>query len=91
MKTTLLVLLASVGLACAELSPEEFNKVRNFALTCGREFGGNGFHFVGVLEDPVALWVYRFRNVDLVCDVPTWVDDFEEAREYMILTFRRSD
>jgi hypothetical protein len=84
MKTTLLVLLASIGLACAELSPEEFNKVRNFALTCG-------FHFVGVFEDPVALWVYRFRNVDLVCDVPTWVDDFEEAREYMILTFRRSD
>ena len=75
MRHTLLLLLASAGLACAELSPQEFNKLRNFALSCG---DGNGFYFAGIYKNNLDTWVSGFRNGKLVADVPTWANNFEE-------------
>jgi hypothetical protein len=56
-------------LASAELSPEEFNEVRNYALTWG-----SGFYFAGTSKIRGASF-YTFCNEKdgLVAHIPIWV------------------
>jgi hypothetical protein len=79
MKRILAILILSAGLAGAELSPEEFNQVRNFALTCG-----SGFYFAGT-DKFGDYWIYKFCDKNgLVFFIDTSVNTFEEARQAMI-------
>jgi len=74
MKTTLLAILASAGLAYAELSPEDFNQ---FQIAAGKY---NGVYFAGVshIGD---RWLYRFNNArnEPIAFVPMEVGNFEQA------------
>ena len=72
-KHIILILLASAGLACAELSPEEFNAVRNRALTVGYYYSGT--------SQVDGDWYYTFCNEKdgLVAFIPMWVTTAREA------------
>jgi hypothetical protein len=89
MKTTLLAILASAGLACAELSPKEFNDLRNVAV-----------HYAGCYYSGTSrvgnAWFYRFdrpnksnEQAPFMPDepaafVPMAVTNFEEAKWALI-------
>jgi len=73
------MLLASAGLAGAELSPEEFNDVRNRALTIG-------FYYAGTSQIGNALF-YTFCSETYggqVAYIPMTVSNLGEARAALI-------
>jgi hypothetical protein len=74
MKKILLTLLASAGLACAELSPEDFNQLRSAVINY------NGAHFVGVSRIGNS-WLYRFNNAqnNPIAFIPMEVGDYMQA------------
>ena len=73
------ILILSASLACADLSPEEFNDLRNVALHyCGLHFAGTSH--IGTTS------FYRFNNAkdEPAAFVQMGVANFEEAKAAMI-------
>ncbi len=75
-----MVALAGDGLARAELSPDEFNEVRNAALTWG-----SGLYFSGTTRiDDIWFYTFRLKATGMFVLVPMSVTTFEEARQAIL-------
>jgi hypothetical protein len=78
MKQILLTLILSAGVAGAELSADEFNEVRNFALSLGYYYDGTSR--IGSTR----YHTFCNEKEDLIAFVPMFVTSTREARTAMV-------
>jgi hypothetical protein len=77
MRHALAILIVSAGLACAELSPEDFNQVRSAALE-------RGFYFSGISRiGETCFYTFCNEKAGLVAFAPMSVTTCEEAKAAM--------